>query len=119
VLCECGAESIEKFLRPVIRTPTCLPQSAIEKARGGSILALSSERFAFVSAATPLQAPTALKRLVNISCRGGTIFGYLVTPRTLPEVGILIHPEYRQDGPSGYLKRLELVDFEITADWIR
>ena len=41
MLFECGAESIEKFLRPVIRTPTFLPQSAIEKTGCGFILALS------------------------------------------------------------------------------
>ena len=44
MLFECGAESIEKFLRPVIRTPTCLTQSAIEKTGCGFILALSLRR---------------------------------------------------------------------------
>jgi hypothetical protein len=41
---EGGAESIEKFLRPVIRTLTFLPQSASEKTGCDFILALGLRR---------------------------------------------------------------------------
>ena len=44
MLFECGAESIEKFLRPVIRNPNLPYESAIEKAGCGFMLALSLRR---------------------------------------------------------------------------
>jgi hypothetical protein len=91
MLCECGAESIEKFLRPVIRTPTCLPHSAIERPMW-------------------LHTGAELRRIRLHLSR--TVRPEDIRDRSefelLPRLrGVLV----------GYPKRLEVVDLILKADW--
>jgi hypothetical protein len=86
MLFECGAESIEKFSEaghPISNLP-----SAVSYRKDGMWLHTDAEPQQDSPSSqpqTPLQAPNALKRLVNVSCKGGTIFGDTVRPEDIQD----------------------------------